>query len=95
MPTQFLKNILLSLNVICYLNVQATDVPEYEFDVQADEKETAANKEGNEDDTKPERFTCYEMLMDAKPNPDVLEPIGEGLWFHLQLFIFCTFSSSP
>ncbi|XP_044078939.1 X-ray radiation resistance-associated protein 1 isoform X2 [Siniperca chuatsi] len=52
---------------------QATDVPEYEFDLQADEKETA---ERNKDDAIPERFTCYEMLMDAKPNPDVVEPVG-------------------
>ncbi|XP_054481677.1 X-ray radiation resistance-associated protein 1 [Anoplopoma fimbria] len=42
---------------------QATDVPEYEFDLPADEKETAGNKE---------------RLMDgkAKPSPDVEEPIG-------------------
>ncbi|XP_031724990.1 X-ray radiation resistance-associated protein 1 isoform X1 [Anarrhichthys ocellatus] len=42
---------------------QATDVPEYEFDLPADEKETAGNKE---------------RLMDAKakPSPDVVEPVG-------------------
>ncbi|XP_037604365.1 X-ray radiation resistance-associated protein 1 [Sebastes umbrosus] len=45
---------------------QVTDVPEYEFDLQVDERETAEHK----DDAIPER------LMDAKPNPDVVEPIG-------------------
>lgn len=58
-------------------DVQTTDVPEYEFDLQPDEKETGENKERNKDDTKPERFICYDMLMDSKPNPDVAECIGE------------------
>ncbi|XP_068572560.1 X-ray radiation resistance-associated protein 1 isoform X2 [Cebidichthys violaceus] len=46
----------------CFVT-QATDVPEYEFDLPADEKEPAGNKE---------------RLMDAKakPSPDVVEPIG-------------------
>ncbi|XP_038565043.1 X-ray radiation resistance-associated protein 1 isoform X1 [Micropterus salmoides] len=52
---------------------QVTDVPEYEFDRGADKKETA---ERNNDSAVPERFTCHEMLMDAKPNPDVVEPFG-------------------
>ena len=48
-------------------HVQATDVPEYEFDLQADEKETRENK----DDIITETFPCY------KPAPDVVEPVGE------------------
>ncbi|KAM7397917.1 hypothetical protein PAMA_005994 [Pampus argenteus] len=55
---------------------QATDVPEYKFDLQSDEKESAESEKRNEDDAIPQKFTCYEMLMDAKPNPDVVEPIG-------------------
>ncbi|KAM6911598.1 X-ray radiation resistance-associated protein 1 [Lycodopsis pacificus] len=45
---------------------QATDVPEYELDLPADEKETAGNKE---------------RLMDAKakPSPDVVEPVGSAI----------------
>lgn len=37
------------------------------------------------------------MLMDAKLNPDVVEPIGEewGLQFHLQLFSFVHFPQAP
>ncbi|XP_070700143.1 X-ray radiation resistance-associated protein 1 [Pempheris klunzingeri] len=50
---------------------QTTDAPEYEFDLQADGRETV-NKERN----KPDRFTSYQMLMDTKPNPDVVEPTG-------------------
>lgn len=53
-------------------HVQATQGPEFECDLQADEKEISANKA----DTIPERF--YEMLMDTKPNPDVVAPVGEG-----------------
>ncbi|KAK5918007.1 hypothetical protein CgunFtcFv8_002811 [Champsocephalus gunnari] len=49
---------------------QATQGPEFECDLQADEKEISANKA----DTIPERF--YEMLMDTKPNPDVVAPVG-------------------
>ncbi|XP_068457490.1 X-ray radiation resistance-associated protein 1 [Clinocottus analis] len=40
---------------------QATDVPEYEFGLPADEKQTAGNQE---------------RLMDVKASPDVVEPIG-------------------
>lgn len=61
--------------------LQATIVPEYEFDLRADEKDTAENKQRNQDDAIPERFTCYEMLLDAKPKPDVVEPIGEDSSF--------------
>ncbi|KAK5858444.1 hypothetical protein PBY51_002582 [Eleginops maclovinus] len=51
---------------------QATEVPEYECDLQADGKDISANKA----DTIPERLTCYEMLTDTKANPDVVEPVG-------------------
>ncbi|XP_026228478.1 X-ray radiation resistance-associated protein 1 isoform X2 [Anabas testudineus] len=53
---------------------QATDVPEY--DLRTDEKQTAVNKESDVDDGIPEDFDCYKMLMDAKLNPDAVEPIG-------------------
>ncbi|KAM7374265.1 hypothetical protein PAMP_006933 [Pampus punctatissimus] len=59
-----------------FFMTQATDVPEYKFDFQSNEKETAQSEKRNEDDAIPQKFTCYKMLMDAKPNPDVLEPIG-------------------
>ncbi|XP_071317002.1 X-ray radiation resistance-associated protein 1 isoform X2 [Trachinotus anak] len=55
---------------------QAADVSEYEFDLQADETETAGNEDRKEDDSSPEKFDCFEMLMDAKPNPEVVEAIG-------------------
>ncbi|XP_071373094.1 X-ray radiation resistance-associated protein 1 [Centroberyx affinis] len=55
---------------------QATDVPDYEFNLPSDEEEKAENMERSEDDTIPEKFKCYKMLMDAKPNPDVSEPVG-------------------
>ncbi|XP_051257232.1 X-ray radiation resistance-associated protein 1 isoform X1 [Dicentrarchus labrax] len=55
---------------------QATDVREFEFDLRADEKETAENKDRNKDRIIPEEFTSYETLMDAKPNCDVVEPVG-------------------
>ncbi|KAK2828564.1 hypothetical protein Q5P01_019598 [Channa striata] len=53
-----------------------TDNFEHEFDLQTDDKETAANKEGDEEEGVPENFNCYKMLMSAKPNPVVAEPIG-------------------
>lgn len=76
-------------------HIQATDVPEY--DLRTDEKQTAVNKESDVDDGIPEDFDCYKMLMDAKLNPDAVEPIGEdcGLQFHLQLFIFVRFPQAP
>ncbi|XP_044226953.1 X-ray radiation resistance-associated protein 1 isoform X2 [Thunnus albacares] len=55
---------------------QATDIPDHEFDLQLDEKETAENEKRNKDDAIFEKSTCYEMLMDAKPDPDVVEPVG-------------------
>lgn len=50
------------------LHFQATDVPEYECDLPAVNKETAGNEE---------------RLMDSKgkPSPDVVEPIGEDRSF--------------
>ncbi len=57
--------------------MQATDAPEDEFGFQADEAESAENKKRNKDDTIPEIFAYCEKLIDAKPNPDVVEPIGE------------------
>ncbi|XP_070774133.1 X-ray radiation resistance-associated protein 1 [Enoplosus armatus] len=65
------KDNTLQENTEHFFVTQATDVPEYEFDLQADEK--AAEKE---DDATPERFTCYKMLMDAKPNPDMVVAVG-------------------
>lgn len=68
-------------------HVQATDVPEYEFDLQADEKETIENK----DYIITEKFPCYKVLLDAKPTPDVVEPVGEDGSFTcscLFLYIF-------
>ncbi|XP_028451860.1 X-ray radiation resistance-associated protein 1 isoform X2 [Perca flavescens] len=63
----------LQENTEHFFVTQATDVPQCEFDLQADEKEIAENKY----DANSERFTCYKMLMDAKPDPDdVVEPIG-------------------
>ncbi|XP_078121963.1 X-ray radiation resistance-associated protein 1 isoform X2 [Sander vitreus] len=63
----------LQENTEYFFVTQATDVPQCEFDLQADEKEIAENK----DDANSERFTCYKMLMDAKPDPDdVVEHIG-------------------
>lgn len=70
---------------------QATDVPEHEFDIQADEKETAENKQRNKDDAIPERFACYELLMNAKPNPDVVEPVGEDSSFTCSLLFLYIF----
>lgn len=62
-------------------NVQATDIPECEFDLRADEEITAENKEKNRDGDIPVEFTCYEMLMDANPNPDLVKPIGKDCPF--------------
>ncbi|XP_040907987.1 X-ray radiation resistance-associated protein 1 [Toxotes jaculatrix] len=50
---------------------QVADISDYEFDRRGDENEPE-NKARNEDD----KFNCYKMLMDAKPDPDVVEPIG-------------------
>eukprot|EP00064_Thunnus_orientalis_P010946 superscaffoldBa00001530_g10975 len=58
---------------------QATDIPDHEFDLQLDEKETAENEKRNKDDAIFEKSTCYEMLMDAKPDPDVVEPVGGAI----------------
>ncbi|XP_041808511.1 X-ray radiation resistance-associated protein 1 isoform X2 [Chelmon rostratus] len=55
---------------------QATDVPEYEFDLQADETETREREERTRDDAIPKKFTQHEVLMDVKPNPDVVQPVG-------------------
>ena len=68
-----------------FLHVQLTDVPEHEFDLQAEEKETAENKE---DDTVPVKFTGYEMLTDTKPSPD-MAPVGEDSGFT------CSFGHFP
>uniref|UniRef100_UPI003AAD63C3 X-ray radiation resistance-associated protein 1 n=1 Tax=Centroberyx gerrardi TaxID=166262 RepID=UPI003AAD63C3 len=63
-------------NAESFFVTQATDVPDYEFNLPSDEEEKAENTERSEDDTIPEKFKCYKMLMDAKPNPDVAEPAG-------------------
>ncbi|XP_026184966.1 X-ray radiation resistance-associated protein 1 [Mastacembelus armatus] len=55
---------------------QATDVSEYESERQADELDPAQNNDRKEDDGIPEKSNFYKMLMDAKLNPDVVEPIG-------------------
>ncbi|XP_029304202.1 X-ray radiation resistance-associated protein 1 isoform X2 [Cottoperca gobio] len=60
----------LQENTEHFFATQAPEVPEYECDLRADEKEVAANK----DNAIPERFACCKMLMDA--NPDVVEPVG-------------------
>ncbi|XP_059207853.1 X-ray radiation resistance-associated protein 1 [Centropristis striata] len=49
---------------------QATDG--HEYDLPADSKETAENK----DDDIAERFTLHKMSMNAKSNPDAVEPVG-------------------
>uniref|UniRef100_A0A3B4Z4S8 X-ray radiation resistance associated 1 n=1 Tax=Stegastes partitus TaxID=144197 RepID=A0A3B4Z4S8_9TELE len=51
---------------------QAADVPDYKFHLPPEEKEAARNEERNN----PQRFTCDKLLMDAKPNPDALKPVG-------------------
>lgn len=53
-----------------YFPTQAADIPESD---PSEKKETAENKERNS----PDQFTSSKMLMDAKPNPDVLKPISE------------------
>ncbi|XP_070839329.1 X-ray radiation resistance-associated protein 1 [Chaetodon trifascialis] len=55
------------LNTERFFLTQATDAPEYDFDPQADQTETREKEERNRDDTK---------LMDVKPNPDVVQPVG-------------------
>nr|XP_020454410.1 X-ray radiation resistance-associated protein 1 isoform X2 [Monopterus albus] len=49
---------------------------EHFFVTQADEKETTESEEANEEASIREKFDCYKMLMDAKLDPDVVEPIG-------------------
>lgn len=66
-------------------HVQATDVPEYEFDLQADETETREREERTRDDAIPKKFTQHEVLMDVKPNPDVVQPVGKGLFLYIFL----------
>lgn len=73
------------------LCAQAADIPEHDFYLQTCEEETSQNKETHEDEAVPESFSFYETLMDAKPNPDVLEPVGEDCGFNcsgllLQIF---------
>ncbi|KAG7236714.1 hypothetical protein INR49_000608 [Caranx melampygus] len=58
---------------------QSADVSEYESDLRADEKNTVGNDDNTEDDRIPEKFNCYKMLRDAKPNPEAVEPIGTAL----------------
>lgn len=62
-------------------HLQSADVSEYDSDLRADEKKSEGNDDNLEDDRIPEQFNCYKMLMDAKPNPEALEPIGEDLSF--------------
>ncbi|XP_073335724.1 X-ray radiation resistance-associated protein 1 [Pagrus major] len=66
----------LQENTEHFFVTQVTDFPESEFDCQADKNHTAEDEARSEDDTIPENFTCYEMLMDAKPNYDVTGNIG-------------------
>lgn len=61
------------------LNVQATDFPEYEFELQVDEEISAQYKKKNGDI--PVKFTRDEILMDANPKPDVLSSIGRDCPF--------------
>lgn len=71
-------------------HVQAADISEYEFNLRAEE--TPENKETKEDDIIPEKFDCYKMLTDAKPNPDVVvAPIGEDCSFTCSCLFSCIF----
>uniref|UniRef100_UPI0037E99803 X-ray radiation resistance-associated protein 1 n=1 Tax=Semicossyphus pulcher TaxID=241346 RepID=UPI0037E99803 len=55
---------------------QAADVPKFGFDLQPDDKEAAETRNKSKAVTVPKEFPCYEMLMDEKPNPDVVESVG-------------------
>lgn len=57
-----------------WFHSQATDFPECQFHLKTEEEETVENKETTGDN---EEFRCYELLMDAKPDPDVAAPVGE------------------
>lgn len=63
--------------MLCLFHGQTTDVPDYELNLQPDETETAGSKDGVEDDTTAEKCKYYKMLIDAKADPDVVEPVGE------------------
>ncbi|GAA6232269.1 X-ray radiation resistance-associated protein 1 [Lates japonicus] len=64
------RNDTFQENTEQFFVTQAADISEYEFNLRAEE--TPENKETKEDDTIPEKFDCYKMLTDAKPNPDVV-----------------------
>ncbi|KAM4620332.1 X-ray radiation resistance-associated protein 1 [Polymixia lowei] len=55
---------------------QATGLPDYEVKLPSKGNKNAEKMERNECDAIPEKFKGCEMLMVAKPNPDVMEPTG-------------------
>ncbi|XP_022618418.1 X-ray radiation resistance-associated protein 1 [Seriola dumerili] len=70
------RDLTFQENTEHFFVTEAADISENEFDLRADEKETAGNDDRYEDDTIPEKFNCYKMLMDAKPYPEAVEPTG-------------------
>lgn len=93
--TQWISVYTVSLSRYWMLfNVQVADISDYEFDLRADEKVTAENKGRNEDDTIPVKFNCYKMLINAKPNPDVVESIGEYCSFTCSCLFFLHFTQA-
>lgn len=71
------------------LHVQVADSPENEFGCQADKNNAAGNEDRKEDDTIPENYTCYEILMEAERNYDVTWNTGEDCFTCSYICMFC------
>lgn len=62
--------------------LQSADVSVYQSDLQTDKKNPVGKDDNTEeDDTIPGNSSCYKMTKDAKPNPEVVEPIGKDFSF--------------
>ncbi|XP_030294882.1 X-ray radiation resistance-associated protein 1 isoform X2 [Sparus aurata] len=66
----------LQENTEHFFVTQVADSPENEFGCQADKNNAAGNEDRKEDDTIPENYTCYEILMEAERNYDVTGNTG-------------------
>ncbi|KAG9351891.1 hypothetical protein JZ751_023142 [Albula glossodonta] len=81
-----LRELELSLNGLYHLRVNAGDFPHLEVN-EGDEPVWCGKSENlepdyeeqREEDFDPEKFRGYEILLDANPDPDMVEPVDKVL----------------
>lgn len=60
--------------VYCYY--QVNDLDESEYHLQSDKIEELKDVAIKESNANPGKLKGYELLLDAKPDPDMVEPVG-------------------